>query len=99
MSVTVFMRKLPQRTKYFFDQFINAANEQILHPLDWRRFYHFIHAAHQGRTKLSADELKKLLLEAGFSDENADELASIYHHGRGLLKRKLPFNYNCEWTG
>lgn len=88
------MKKLPKRTKCFFDQFINAAEKELPHhPSDWQRFYDFVHAAHQGRTNLFESQLKELLLNAGFPADSASDLASIYHHGRRLLKRKPAFNY------
>lgn len=82
------MKKLPVCTKYFFDQFINAANTQVFHPLDWRRFYDFIYAAHKWRVKLSEGQLVTLLEDAGFDSEKAEEVAFVYEHGRSLLKRK-----------
>jgi hypothetical protein len=97
LTIRASMKKLPQRTKYFFYQFVNGANKQIIHPLDWIRFYRFIYAAHRGRTRLSEGELEKLLVEAGFPADNASQLANIYYHGRGPLKRKPYFNYDGKW--
>lgn len=87
------MKRLPVCTKYFFDQFIHAANKQVLHPLDWKRFYDLIYVAHKWRTKLSEGQLMKLLEDAGFDSEMANELANVYEHGRSLLKRKPDLNY------
>ncbi|MFX0200790.1 MAG: hypothetical protein ACFFCW_32115 [Candidatus Hodarchaeota archaeon] len=93
------MRTLPKRTKHFFDQFIDSANKQIPHPVDMKRFYRFIHAAHQGRTRLSASELEQLLVCAGFMEDLAADLANIYYHGRGLLASKPNLSYVHRKTG
>ena len=86
-------KELPKRTKYFFDQFVNAANKQILHPLDWKRFYIFIQASHEGNTKLLPGELECLLIDNGFPEDNASGLSNIYYHGRNLHKSRVNFNY------
>lgn len=85
------MKKLPKRTKLFYENFVSNANKQIPHPLDMKLFYWFIHATHQGRTKLSPSELKELLSSDGFTEELASDLASIYDHGRNLLASKVKF--------
>ena len=53
--------KVPERTNYFLMQFVNSANKQTLHSLDWKKFYHFIHAAHVGQTRLTRSELIEIL--------------------------------------
>jgi len=90
------MKKLPKRTKYFFDLFVNNANVRILHPLDWKRFYHFVQAAHEGRTKLSQGELEELLFAERFEADTAERLAYVYYHGRGILKSKISLNYKYD---
>jgi hypothetical protein len=85
--------RLPQRTAYFFDQFTSAANKQALHPLDWKRFYHFIHAAHVGRAHVVPDDLIRLLVERQFTVEEATELTRIYEHGRALLQHRIMPGY------
>ncbi|KKK87009.1 hypothetical protein LCGC14_2757560, partial [marine sediment metagenome] len=64
-------KELPERTKYFFGQFVHGANKQILHPSDWKSFYVFIQAAHEGGTKLLQGELISLLIDNGFPEGNA----------------------------
>jgi len=86
-------KQLPERTKYFFDQFVNAANKQILHPLDWKRFYVFIQSAHEGRTKLTPGELEQLLAKNGFPKDTASTLSNVYFHGRKLLESRVNFRY------
>jgi len=83
------MKKLPKRTKHFFDQFVAAANKQVLHPLDWQRFYIFIQAAHEGRTKLTEGELEEILVANGFSDDMAGRLSYVYFHGRRLWSSRV----------
>jgi len=90
------MKKLPKRTKYFFDQFVNAANKQMLHPLDWKRFYVFIQAAHEGHTKLLQGELEELLIANGFQIDMAERLSYVYHHGQGLLESRVSLNYKYK---
>jgi hypothetical protein len=88
--------KLPKRTKYFFNQFLNCTNKQILHPLDWRRFYIFIKACHEGKTKCLPGELEHLLVENGFPEDNASSLSNIYYHGRSLLELRVNLRYLYE---
>ena len=91
------MKKLPKRTKYFFDQFIKAAEDkEALHSLEWKRFYVFIQAAHEGRINLSDGELEELLIANGFQPDRAERLSDVYHHGRGLLKSKVSLNYKYK---
>ena len=88
------MKKFPKRTKYFLDQFMNAANKQNLHPLDWERYYMFIKAAHAGHANIMGGDLIKTLVLNGFLEDDAEYLTSIYSHGRKLLAlRKSVFYY------
>ena len=90
------MKKLPKRTKYFFDQFVNAVNKQILTPNDWKCFYVFIQAAHEYRTNLLERELEELLIANGFQSDMAECLSYAYHHGRGLLESRVSLNYKYK---
>lgn len=83
------MKTLPKRTKYFFDQFVSAANKQILHPNDWKRFYHFIQASHEGRTILLSKDLEEIFLYNGFDEETAQSLSYVYFHGRKMLESRI----------
>jgi len=85
--------KVPERTNYFLMQFINSANKQALHSLDWIKFYHFIHAAHVGQTRLTRSELIEILSEQGFISEKANSLSDVYEHGRSLLANKIIPSY------
>jgi hypothetical protein len=78
--------KLPPRANQRFNEFVGMANKQILHPLDWKRFYFFIYACSSRNIKTSQDDVKELLLSAGFSDDVTDTLASIFWHGVSLLR-------------
>jgi len=89
-------KTLPKRTKDFFDRFINEANKQVLHPCDWERFYVFIQAAHEGRTKLSQGELENLLSANGFQPNMAERLSYVYYHGRRLLRSRVVLVYKSR---
>jgi len=92
------MRKtLPKRTEYYYRQFAAGDAKNIAHPLDAKRFYRFIHVAHQGRTKLSGVELETMLMALGFSKDNAEYCGDIYQHGRDLLETRVAFNYSEKW--
>jgi hypothetical protein len=87
------MKKLPQHTKYYFDQFAHIGGAWNWHPLDVERFRAFIHAAHKGRVKLSRPQLEELLLEKNFESDTAATLADWYQFGRDLLRERPAFNY------
>lgn len=78
--------EMPPLTRKVFLRFVNLANKSIPHPLDMRRFYQFIRFCHARRVKLDKNQLCEFLIRAGFREDNAEHLANIYHHGRGLLK-------------
>jgi hypothetical protein len=91
------MKQLPKRTKYFFDQFIQVADDkEALHPLEWKQFYVFIQAAHEGRTNLLEYELEELLISKGFQSEMAKRLSDVYQHGRRLLESRVSLNYKYK---
>lgn len=91
-------KKLSKRTEFFFNQFINNANKVVLHPLDWKRFYVFIQAAHEGRSKLNSFELKEMLLNKNFSESVVEDLSNAYSHCRDFLRSRvdLYFEYNYK---
>ena len=66
-------------------RFVEPANKQVLHPLDWKRFYHFIRYCHSRRLKVSEEDLSRVLESAGFEAEDAEHLAGIYGHCRNVL--------------
>jgi hypothetical protein len=77
--------KLPPKAKELFDQFAVLANKDMLHPLDWRRFYQFVWFFHARRVVISETDVEWLLIQAGFAKEQANDLADIYRHCRGVL--------------
>ncbi len=85
--------RLPERTKYFFDQFVASANKQGLHALDWKRFYHFVWAAHHGRINANEEDIGLLLLKSGFSEEMSNSLADLYLHGRQFYANRIMLAY------
>jgi len=66
-------------------RFAFIANKSSPHPLDWRRFYHFIGFAHGRRSGLSASEVQARLRDYGFDERHAVDLAWAYWHGRCAL--------------
>ena len=90
----------PKLAKYF-ERFVNNANKLGLHPLDWGRFYNFIAHSHSLRSRLSEYDLKCLLVERGFPEEYARELATIYDHGRTVIqvyKGSVPDGADDMWA-
>jgi hypothetical protein len=80
--------KLSPKAQQLFSTFVLLANIDSLHPLDWERFYQFIHFAHAYHLRLSQDDLFRLLVMAGFREEYARHIADIYDHGRNLLRNR-----------
>jgi len=81
-------------------RFAMIANKSSPHPLDWKRFYQFIVAAHGRRTKWTADEVKSKLKAYGFDEQHAHDFASAYWHGRCALymhKPRLITEPHCGW--
>jgi hypothetical protein len=79
---------LTEGAQIALDNFLNAANKQILHLADWNKFYIFVDYCKVNRLNLKDYELKRLLFHSGFMEKDADELAQIYQHIRNFSKRK-----------
>lgn len=77
--------QLPPTLREFFDWFVSTANKSGLHPSDWGYFYRFIILAHKLGSRLSEEDVKYLLVKAGFYLEGAKYMAEIYRHGRAIL--------------
>lgn len=84
-------RPLSPTARYHFDQFTSSCNRTVPHSLDWEQFYEFIRASHFGRARATEGDVCKHLRAAGFEDEAASTFASVYDHGRRILKR-APLN-------
>jgi hypothetical protein len=82
--------KLSPMPAMYFSHFVRQANKGALHPLDWQLFYSFIAVSHRLRSKLTASDIKYLLVREGFDEDYAREIASVYSHGRGLLRNGCP---------
>ncbi len=65
--------------------FVAEANPPGLRPRDWRLFYDFVKSCHLHQALLSRESLFGFLNANGFADDLADELGSVYLHGRALL--------------
>lgn len=74
--------KLSPKTQEKFDTFVTLANRNSLHPLDWERFYEFARACHVFRTKTNEENVFRLLVHAGFDEEYALKIATVYGHLR-----------------
>lgn len=77
--------KLPKMANKLFMSFVISANKNMLHPLDWKRFYVFIRHCYSRKVKIYPFELKRLLLLNGFKEKNAEYLSDIFSHGLKLL--------------
>ena len=68
--------------------FSNAANKSsgASHPLDEKRWYAFLVAAHQEKSLLDVPTLRQLLEEDGWGEEEALELSTNYESARSLLR-------------
>jgi hypothetical protein len=71
--------KLPPQCAKLFQRFTVLANKSVLHPLDWRRFYKFVRDC-RTRSRLSEDEMTRLLMKEGFSEDYAQRISGIYVH-------------------
>lgn len=68
-------------------QFSFAANKSTghSHPCDEKRWFKFLLAAQKSGKKLSFDILKATLIEQGWSEEYANDLASEFEYSQDLL--------------
>lgn len=80
--------KLPPTVQRSFDQFVNAANKGMLHSLDWGRWYRFVRLADREDVSLGEDDIRRMLRQQGFSEERANHIADVYHHGRAILAQE-----------
>jgi hypothetical protein len=58
-----------------FKYFILTANKSRLNPKDWRWFYEFFR---RNRARMSPADLKRRLIEGGFTDNCIDEIVCTY---------------------
>jgi hypothetical protein len=79
--------RLSPKAKEFFDNFASMANKSVPHPLDLGRFYDFVIVSHMVRSKLTSEDIVYLLVQKGFNERYAQDIANIYDHGREILKR------------
>ena len=78
-------KKLPRLANELFMTFVRAANKNMLHPLDWKRFYIFIRHCYSKKVSLYPDELLRLLITNGFEKRKAEYLSDIFSHGLKIL--------------
>ena len=65
--------------------FISQANVDLLHPLDWERFYDFLLSAFKQWEALDHSLARRLLIEGGFPEEKAIELVELCERAKDLL--------------
>ena len=85
-SKTAVEPRLPPSVSPLFETFVQCANTQMLHPNDWDRFYQFVKACHKRNVRLNETDLARLLNREGFDEDYARRIASVYDHGRGILR-------------
>ncbi|NQW22998.1 MAG: hypothetical protein HQ475_06090 [SAR202 cluster bacterium] len=78
--------KLSAKLLKYFQFFVSTSNKSMLHPNDWGKFYNFISHAHSLRSKLLESDIKRLLVQEGFREEYASQLADVYDHGRRIIR-------------
>ena len=83
-------KRLPKPADRLLQSFADLANKEVLHPLDWKRFYEFIQYCHRHHIKARDFEIARILITLGFSDEYSNDLGIVYQHGRGVLKTPYP---------
>ncbi|GJM24822.1 MAG: hypothetical protein DHS20C16_12370 [Phycisphaerae bacterium] len=87
-----------------FEQFsISATNTwtghkaKALHPLERKKFWHFVRVAHQYSSILRPDDVRFHLRHVGFSTAIANELSEEYATGRRILAMHyFPWNIREE---
>jgi len=71
--------KLSPQSTELFKRFAVLANKSGLHPLDWRRFYEFVRDSRM-RRPLPDEDMVRLLIREGFSEQYACQIAEVYRH-------------------
>ena len=75
---------MDDRAEGFLRAFIETANKDMPHALDWQRFYDFIIAVHREGLQASEGEIGSLLWASGFSSEVAGRLQTVFTRGLDL---------------
>lgn len=92
--------KIRKTVKNVFDFFCLEANKTALRTSDYHIFYGFIHASYKLDSSLTPDDIKDLLIEKGFHENQADALSTLYDHGRRLLSHSVGYRvpYDYGWV-
>ncbi len=91
--------KLPLQAQRAFENFVKGANRTSLHPLDYDTFYTFVYWCHAKKAKVTHDNLLELLVDANFSEDQAEHLADIFYHCRKMLEPRLRHFRNIPVRG
>lgn len=81
--------EISSRGRRSFNAFVHQANRDLLHPLDWERYYEFILVCHLMRDAITPEELDTVL-RLLFPAHIAERLAIVYDSGRELLQFAMP---------
>lgn len=83
-------RKMNEKTeelKRLLEVFSVNANWDMLHPLDWQRFYDvIIFVFNEGLRDFTDTDLRRFFEAKGISDEIIEELQTVYNHGLDILR-------------
>jgi hypothetical protein len=77
---------LVSKTLELLKKFSDAANKNVLHPLDRERFLEFIVVSHREGEPTNPENIARELLREGWDEEDAERLADQYQNGRDLLQ-------------
>ena len=78
-----------------FYQFLlrtNLSHGGSINNVTWEALYEFIRYAHSHNLSLAEYDFERLLIRNGCGFDEAQELATVYLHGRNLLHRKRPWD-------
>jgi len=75
---------LSPKAREAFDVFVNGASKSDPHPSDWKYFYYFCRICHVYRAHSNEEDVFRLLLLAGFTEELARNLATVFGHLRAF---------------
>lgn len=79
---------LPKVAQDKFDSFVSMANIQVPHKLDWDRFYRFVAHCHANNVQIWSEDLLRILIKAGFSEDTAERFSDAYRHIRRYHRDK-----------
>lgn len=79
---------LSPNIKLVFDKFVAGANKASLHPCDWERFYKFARLCHRLRAQVCGENVFRLLVLSGFSEEYSRDISIVFTHLQEFQRAK-----------